>query len=92
MAQGMPEVGQVASSLFSGGTVGDRTALRQNMINDPALGLDNLTGWQAHHIIPWALRNHPLATSLGMNFNDVANGQALPCETPNDSCLSTHHR
>ena len=77
------------SRLFSGGTVGSRTALRNNL-KSQYTELNKLTGWQAHHILPWEprIQNHPLLQRLGINLNAVDNGVPLPCQS--GSCLSQH--
>jgi len=74
--------------LFSGNTIGDRSRLRSNLLKDERLDLKRFTGWQAHHVIPWALREHPLVKRLGMNINHGHNGVPLP-ETSGGN-LSVH--
>lgn len=56
---------------------GDR--LGRNMLRE--LGLNPGAGWpgyQAHHIIPNSVRNHPLIQHVGMDFDHAANGIFLP--------------
>ncbi|MBT2990125.1 MAG: AHH domain-containing protein, partial [Candidatus Thiodiazotropha sp. (ex Ctena orbiculata)] len=75
--------------LFSGSTIGPRSDLRRNLIaENPELG--SLSGWQAHHILPWEgrIQNHALTQRLGINFNAVDNGVSLPCS--GGTCLSQH--
>jgi hypothetical protein len=75
--------------LFSGGTIGSRSDLRNNLIaENPELGA--LSGWQAHHILPWEdnISHHPLVQRLGVNLNAVDNGIPLPCR--DGTCLSRH--
>jgi YD repeat-containing protein len=36
------------------------------------------TGYQAQHIIPSQLKNHPVLQKIGMNMDDAANGIFLP--------------
>jgi hypothetical protein len=74
--------------LFSGSTIGPRSDLRDNLIDEnPELGA--LRGWQAHHIVPWELKDHTLLRDLGFDANSIDNGVPLPCS--GGSCLSIHY-
>lgn len=48
------------------------------------------TGYQAQHIIPCQLRNHPVIKKIGMDINDASNGIFLRIPDSGVSTLSRH--
>ena len=59
-------------------TGGNSTKLGQNLFKD--MGLPRTTSrtpYQAMHIIPKELRNHPVLKKIGMNLDDASNGLFL---------------
>ena len=79
------------SKLYAGRTVGNREALRQQLIkSDKSEVLSSVSDWQAHHVVPWDQREHPIVKKLGLNLNDPQNGVPLPSDFAGGSSLSTH--
>ena len=53
----------------------DSTILGRNMMKDMGLpGSTKWSGYQAHHIIPCELKNHPVLKQIGLDINDASNG------------------
>ena len=48
------------------------------------------TGYQAQHIIPCQLKNHPVIKKIGMDINDASNGIFLRIPDFKVSTLSRH--
>ena len=57
-------------------TGGDSTKLGKNMMESMGLPRGtNCTGYQAQHIIPAEMANHPVLQRIGMDLDDASNGQ-----------------
>ncbi|WP_052091976.1 AHH domain-containing protein [Paenibacillus sp. FSL H7-0357] len=72
-------------------TKGDPTELGQNMLE--SMGLPRSTSWsgyQAQHIIPSQVNNHPVIKKVGMDMNHASNGIFLPEPSEFISGLSRH--
>nr|WP_286119289.1 AHH domain-containing protein [Thermoactinomyces sp. DSM 45891] len=72
-------------------TGGNSTKLGKNLLEDMDLPRSSSRkGYQAQHIIPSEMRNHPVIQKVGMDFDDASNGIFLP--VPNDKVhsLATH--
>ncbi|HET9954528.1 MAG TPA: RHS repeat-associated core domain-containing protein, partial [Polyangiaceae bacterium] len=70
---------------------GSSTQLGRNMFH--AMGMARNTrraGYQAQHVIPSELRNHPVLRALGMDLDDASNGIFLPVPRGDVSPLSRH--
>lgn len=83
------------AKLFTGHT-GKRDDLKNNF---DKLDVDR-TGKDAHHIIPWQLREHPLIAELKYDMNDLFNGVLLKRNSSNltpadiiacDTCIHGTH-
>jgi len=80
------------ANLFGGPTTGNQSSLRGRLTS----GYPNLelyaTGteaaWQAHHVIPWNLRDNPLLQELNFDFNSLHN--AIPLPTSRDLNSAAH--
>ncbi|HDV8362868.1 TPA: AHH domain-containing protein [Bacillus cereus] len=72
-------------------TGGSSTKLGQNLLE--SMGLPRSASWkgyQAQHIIPKNLRNHPVLKKIGMDMDHVDNGIFLPIPAKDPSALSRH--
>lgn len=72
-------------------TGGDSTKLGRNMMQ--AMGLPRSTKWtgyQAQHIIPGGMADHPVIQAMGMDLDDASNGMFLPTPDESISPLSRH--
>ena len=47
-------------------------------------------GYQAQHIIPHEMANHPILQKIGMDLDDASNGIFLPAPNKGVNSLSTH--
>jgi len=47
-------------------------------------------GWQAHHIIPWTLKDNALLKRLNVDMNSLDNAIPLPCKAGSGSACSLH--
>ena len=81
----------VADSYVLVHNICDSTILGQNMMADMGLPKSTKwTGYQAQHIIPCQLKNHPAIKKIGMNINDASNGIFLRIPDSGISTLSRH--
>ncbi|WP_412674868.1 AHH domain-containing protein, partial [Aneurinibacillus thermoaerophilus] len=72
-------------------TGGDSTKLGKNMME--SMGLSRSTNWkgyQAQHIIPSQMKNHPVIKKIGMDFDDASNGIFLRVPANDVSAMSRH--
>ncbi|MED0756137.1 AHH domain-containing protein [Aneurinibacillus thermoaerophilus] len=72
-------------------TGGDSTKLGKNMME--SMGLSRSTKWkgyQAQHIIPSQMKNHPVIKKIGMDFDDASNGIFLRVPANDVSAMSRH--
>ncbi|XDZ00391.1 AHH domain-containing protein [Bacillus manliponensis] len=72
-------------------TGGSSTKLGQNLLE--SMGLPRSASWkgyQAQHIIPKNLRNHPVLKRIGMDMDHADNGIFLPIPAKDPSALSRH--
>ncbi|MCB2362477.1 AHH domain-containing protein, partial [Clostridium estertheticum] len=72
-------------------TKGDPTKLGGNLME--SMGLPRSTSWsgyQAQHIIPSQLSDHPIIKRIGMDMNNGKNGIFLPEPSEASSTLSRH--
>lgn len=49
-----------------------------------------ITGYEAQHIIPVQMKNHPAIVNIGMDMNHAQNGIFLPIPSERAHALSTH--
>ena len=76
-------------------TGGSSTKLGKNMMEDMGLSRgQKWTGYQAKHIIPADMADHPVIQKMGMDLDDASNGKFLPVpdsvDTTSVSPLSRH--
>jgi hypothetical protein len=76
------------AELFSGTLTGGRHSLRNIVKNHYKPNLDSAVRWQAHHVIPWELREHKLIKEIGMDMNSIHNAIPLPCSPT--ACATQH--
>lgn len=72
-------------------TGGDSQKLGKNMMQ--SMGLSRRTKWtgyQTQHIIPVALRTHPVLKKMGFDLDDISNGIFLREPTTAVSTISRH--
>lgn len=72
-------------------TGGSSEKLKGNLMQN--MGLLKSTsskGYQAQHIIPHEMANHPILQKIGMDLDDASNGILLPIPKGNVSTLSRH--
>ncbi|MBO4476759.1 MAG: AHH domain-containing protein [Lachnospiraceae bacterium] len=72
-------------------TGGDSQKLKANLL--VSMGLPKRTivkNYQAQHIIPAELRNHPIIRKIGMDFDDATNGIFLPVSGNQVNTISKH--
>ncbi|MEC0764914.1 T7SS effector LXG polymorphic toxin [Bacillus haynesii] len=72
-------------------TGGNSSKLGKNMMEK--MGLKRSTKWsgyQAQHIIPSEMANHPVIKKIGMNFDDASNGIFLRIPDKDISAISRH--
>ena len=74
-------------------TGGDSNVLGQNMFKEMGLDPDtSRTGYQAQHIIPKELRNHPVIQKIGMDLDDASNGMFLRDRNSGGSSATSRHQ
>ncbi|MFP7321482.1 T7SS effector LXG polymorphic toxin [Bacillus spizizenii] len=72
-------------------TKSDSTELGKNLLESMGLPKSSKwTGYQAQHIIPGELYNHPIIKKIGMETNHASNGIFLPIPAEAISTLSRH--
>ncbi|MCC2541038.1 AHH domain-containing protein [Bacillus thuringiensis] len=72
-------------------TGGSSTKLGQNLLESMGLPRSaSRKGYQAQHIIPKNLRNHPVLKKIGMDMDHADNGIFLPIPAKDPSALSRH--
>lgn len=72
-------------------TKSDSTELGKNLLESMGLTRSSKwTGYQAQHIIPGELYNHPIIKKIGMETNHASNGIFLPIPAEAISTLSRH--
>lgn len=72
-------------------TGGSYTKLGQNLLESMGLPRSaSRKGYQAQHIIPKNLRNHPVLKKIGMGMDHADNGIFLPIPGKDPSALSRH--
>ncbi len=72
-------------------TGGDSTKLGKNMMESMGLPRGtNWTGYQAQHIIPAEMANHPVLQRIGMDLDDASNGLFLRIPADDISTMSRH--
>ncbi|PEG11636.1 hypothetical protein CON96_02390 [Bacillus wiedmannii] len=72
-------------------TGGSSTKLGQNLLESMGLPRSaSRKGYQAQHIIPKNLRNHPVLKKIGMDMDHADNGMFLPIPAKDPSALSRH--
>ncbi|MFE9943996.1 T7SS effector LXG polymorphic toxin [Bacillus velezensis] len=72
-------------------TKSDSTELGKNLLESMGLPRSSKwTGYQAQHIIPGELYNHPIIKKIGMETNHASNGIFLPIPAEAISTLSRH--
>ena len=72
-------------------TGGDSTKLGKNMME--SMGLPRGTNWrgyQAQHIIPAEMANHPVLQKIGIDLDDASNGLFLRTPAADISAMSRH--
>ena len=72
-------------------TGGDSTKLGKNMME--SMGLPRGTNWrgyQAQHIIPAEMANHPVLQKIGIDLDDASNGLFLRTPAADISVMSRH--
>ena len=73
-------------------TGGNPTTLGKKLLQDMGVStLQKWSGYQAHHIIPKQLSEHPVIKKMGMNFDDPTNGIFLRIPG-NDISTRSRHR
>lgn len=66
------------SSRISGGVDPDRRSASRLLADNMGFnGPNRPTGWQAHHIFPWQLREHPAVYHYELNVAGVSNPRAV---------------
>ncbi|MDQ0173349.1 AHH domain-containing protein [Paenibacillus tundrae] len=72
-------------------TKSDSSALGKNLLESMGLPRSlQWTGYQAQHIIPGEMYNHPVIIKIGMDINHANNGIFLPTPGKSPSTLSRH--
>ena len=72
-------------------TGGDSNKLGRNMMESMGQGRSTKwTGYQAQHIIPAEMAEHPILQKIGMDLNDASNGLFLQTPKDNISTMSRH--
>ncbi len=71
--------------------ISDSTKLGKNLLETMGLKRsDSWSGYQAQHIIPGELYNHPIIEKIGMEINHASNGIFLPIPSSKISPMSRH--
>ena len=71
-------------------TGGNSSTLGKNMLKELGVSKGKWTGYQAQHIIPSQLSNHPVLQKIGINLDDASNGIFLRSPGNNISPMSRH--
>ena len=71
-------------------TGGSSSTLGKNMLKDMGITSGKWTGYQAQHIIPAQMTDHPVLKKIGMDLDDVSNGVFLRIPGMNISPMSRH--
>lgn len=71
-------------------TGGNSSTLGKNMLKELGVSKGKWTGYQAQHIIPSQLSNHPVLQKIGINLDDASNGIFLRIPGNNISPMSRH--
>lgn len=71
-------------------TGGSSSTLGKNMLKDMGVASGKWTGYQAQHIIPAQMADHPVLKKIGMNLDDASNGVFLRIPGKNISPMSRH--
>ncbi len=71
-------------------TGGNSSTLGRNMLKEMGISKGKWTGYQAQHIIPAQMADHPVLQKIGMNLDDASNGVFLRIPGKNISALSRH--
>ena len=72
-------------------TGGNSQKLKGNLMEKMGLPRNTrASGYQAQHIIPHELANHPVLQKIGIDLDDSSNGIFLPASKANLSTLSKH--
>lgn len=71
-------------------TGGNSAALGRNLLKEMGISKSKWTGYQAQHIIPAQMSNHPILQKIGMNLDDASNGVFLRIPGKNVSPMSRH--
>ena len=72
-------------------TGGNSSKLGKNMMESMGQKRNTKwTGYQAQHIIPSEMTDHPVLQKIGMDLDDASNGIFLPYPSDNVSTLTTH--
>ncbi|HHB2169781.1 AHH domain-containing protein [Bacillus cereus] len=90
-SKGMGEATRLIPGTPGKVTGGSSTKLGQNLLE--SMGLPRSASWkgyQAQHIIPKNLRNHPVLKKIGMDMDHADNGIFLPIPAKDPSALSRH--
>lgn len=74
-------------------TGGDSDVLGKNMFREMGLDPDtSRAGYQAQHIIPKELREHPIIQKIGMDLDDASNGMFLRERNSGGSSARSRHQ
>lgn len=71
-------------------TGGSSLTLGKNLLKEMGISKGRWTGYQAQHIIPAQMANHPVLLKIGMNLDDASNGIFLRTPGKNISPMSRH--
>lgn len=81
---------------------GNSSILAKNLFNEFDIPMESysdeakakingkMPGYQAQHIIPVEMYNHPIIVKIGMDMNNAQNGIPLPVPSDSSHALSTH--
>lgn len=69
---------------------GKSSALGKNMLKEMGVDRSRWPGYQAQHIIPAQMANHPVLQKIGMDFDDASSGIFLRTPGKNISPISRH--
>jgi len=94
-AKKFAEVGKDGDRLIPGQpgivTGGNSTTLGKNLLQDMGMKRSlKWSGYQAQHIIPSQMKNHPVIKKTGMNFDNSSNGIFFRTPADNISAMSRH--
>lgn len=69
---------------------GNSSKLGKNMLKEMGISRGKWSGYQAQHIIPAQMSNHPVLQKIGMDLDDASNGIFLRTPGKNISPMSRH--